>query len=97
MRKTTRREFMAYTAALASTTAACSGDRTTVVSDDLTRLSATDAIDAMRRGDLAAENYASALLERCRQGDYLNAFRVLDAERVLEAARAARTPNWSVG
>ena len=92
MGKTTRRDFMAYTAALASTTAACGdsgGNGAAIVSDDLTRLSATEAVEAMRSGNLAAEDYASALLARCRQGDYLNAFRTLDAEQVLEAARSA--------
>jgi Asp-tRNA(Asn)/Glu-tRNA(Gln) amidotransferase A subunit family amidase len=92
MGKTTRRDFMAYTAALASTTAACGdsgGNGAAIVSDDLTRLSATEAVQAMRSGNLAAEDYASALLARCRQGGYLNAFRTLDAEQVLEAARSA--------
>ena len=57
--------------------------------DDLIELTATDAVALLRRGDLAAEAYAAALLARARQCADLNAFRTLDPERVLEAARAA--------
>jgi len=52
-------------------------------------LSATEAVAALRRGDLPAEDYAAALLERCRRGESLNAFITLEPGRVLEAARAA--------
>jgi len=55
----------------------------------LTDLSATEAIAAMRRGELSAEDYATALLDRCERGKDLNAFITLEPERVLEAARAA--------
>ncbi len=55
----------------------------------LADLSATEAIAAMRRGDLLAEDYAAALLERCQRGVNLNAFITLKPERVLEAARAS--------
>jgi indoleacetamide hydrolase len=55
---------------------------------DLTALSAIDAVGAMTRGELTAERYATALLERCRAGAGLNAFISLQPERVLEAARA---------
>ncbi len=55
----------------------------------LVDLSATDAVAAMKRGELAAEAYATALLERCREAEQLNAFITLEPERVLEAARAA--------
>ena len=59
------------------------------MSTPLIDLSATQAAAAMRRGDLFAEDYAAALLERCEQGSYLNAFIALEPERVLEAAREA--------
>jgi mandelamide amidase len=55
--------------------------------EDLTALSAIDAVRAMTRGELTAERYATALLERCRDGSSLNAFISLQPERVLEAAR----------
>lgn len=55
----------------------------------LSDLSATDAVEAMRRGDVTAEAYAGALLDRASDRSALNAFITLDRERVLEAARAA--------
>ncbi len=91
-RRTTRRTFMAWTAALASTAAACSrgpAQKGQSMTTPLTDLSASVAVAAMRRGELAAETYAAALLERCAAAASLNAFITLDPERVLEAARAA--------
>ncbi len=55
----------------------------------LVELTATEAIAAMRRGEVAAESYATALLARAKQCADLNAFRTLEPDRVLEAARAA--------
>ncbi len=55
----------------------------------LTDLSAVDAVAAMRNGDIKAEDYARALLNRTAALQNLNAFRTLDRELVLEAARAA--------
>ena len=52
-------------------------------------LTATAAIERMRRGDLTAEQYAKALLDQARQCADLNAFRTLQPDAVLEAARAA--------
>jgi indoleacetamide hydrolase len=52
-------------------------------------LSATAAVEAMRSGAMKAENYALALLDRAEELDSLNAFRILNREMVLEAARAA--------
>jgi mandelamide amidase len=43
----------------------------------------------MRNGDLKAEDYARALLDRAQHLESLNAFRTLDREMLLEAARAA--------
>jgi len=56
---------------------------------NLIELTATDAIAAMRHGDLRAEDYAVALLNRCEQCKHLNAFITIDPERVLASAREA--------
>ena len=61
----------------------------------LTDLSATDAIAAMRDGNISAEAYATALLDRCEAGAHLNAFisyRALNAyskrrERLITKSR----------
>ncbi|MFQ6004337.1 MAG: amidase family protein [Woeseia sp.] len=91
--KTTRRDVLAWGAALASGAVACDrGDDPvigTAMPDRSTELSATDATKAMRQGELSAENYAGALLRQCEIGKYLNAFITLDPPRVLEAAREA--------
>jgi mandelamide amidase len=55
----------------------------------LIELDATDAVAAMRSGDLRSEDYARALLDRASRLATLNAFRTLEPDRVLEAARAA--------
>jgi Asp-tRNA(Asn)/Glu-tRNA(Gln) amidotransferase A subunit family amidase len=54
----------------------------------LANLSAVDAVKAMTRGELNAEQYATALLARCKEGASLNAFITLQPQKVLEAARA---------
>ena len=91
--KTTRREVLAWGAALASGVAACDrGEEhanAPVTPDRLTELSAIDATRAMRQGEVSAEDYATALLHRCEAGKFLNAFITLDPPRVLEAAREA--------
>jgi Asp-tRNA(Asn)/Glu-tRNA(Gln) amidotransferase A subunit family amidase len=56
---------------------------------ELIELSAVDAVGALRRGDITAERYASALLAQCEREKSLNAFITLEPQRVLEAARAA--------
>jgi Asp-tRNA(Asn)/Glu-tRNA(Gln) amidotransferase A subunit family amidase len=63
---------------------------TTAVADagDLPELSAGEAVAAMARGDITAERYAAALLQRCQAGRSLNAFITLEPEQVLAAARA---------
>ncbi len=91
-RVTSRREFLAWSIALASGMTGCRkphDDTDTTMTTPLEDLSATEAVAAMRRGDLSAENYAAALLERCHRGASLNAFITLQPERVLEAARAS--------
>ena len=56
---------------------------------DLTKLSAADAVTALRQADVSAEEYATSLLDRCESGKHLNAFIALDPSLVLESARAA--------
>jgi hypothetical protein len=55
----------------------------------LTELSAAAAVTAIRNGDIKAEDYARALLDRAQRLTSLNAFRTLHPEVVLEAARDA--------
>lgn len=88
--KSTRREFIAMTAAVAGATA-CGRleEETKPMRLELTDLSATDAVAMMRAGDLSAENYAQVLLDQCETWQHLNAWRAFDRDRVLEAARAA--------
>ena len=90
---TSRRDVLAWGAALASGVIACNrGEEhanAPVTPDHLTELSAIDAIRAMRQGEVLAEDYAAALLQRCEAGKHLNAFITLDPNRVLEAAREA--------
>ena len=66
---------------------------------ELTDLTAVEAVAAMRRGDIAAEKYATALLARAERCKSLNAFISLDPDSVLEAARnadraRAPAPRW---
>jgi mandelamide amidase len=64
---------------------------------EMSELSATAAVAALRRGELEAEDYAGALLDRSQRLSMLNAFRFVDRDRVLEAARAADTIRRSGG
>ena len=100
----TRRDFVA--AAAAGTAALTVGCRPTppaapaLGSAELIELSAVDAVGVMTRGEVTAERYAGALLDRCRAGQSLNAFITLEPDRVLEAARAAdrqRTGGGTLG
>ena len=87
--KTSRREFLFWSAALASGAAACGKTETEsgkTMAISLTDLSATDAVAAMQQGDMTAEAYATALLDRCEAGKHLNAFISFEPERVLQAA-----------
>jgi mandelamide amidase len=56
---------------------------------DVLEMSAVEAVAAMQRGSLRAEQYALALLEQCERWKALNAFITLDHEYVLAEARAA--------
>jgi len=88
-----RRAFLADTAALlgAAATSALLPDRQIWAASQsgLTDLTAVAALAAMRTGDIKAEDYARALFDRAEALVSLNAFRALDREMVLEAARAA--------
>ena len=55
----------------------------------LHELGAVEAAAAIRKGEVTAEQLASALLARADAQKQLNAFVTLDADAVLEAARAA--------
>ncbi len=55
----------------------------------LTALSAVDAVAAMQSGDIKAENYAAALLDRAKHLSSLNAFLTLRPDEVKSAAREA--------
>jgi len=54
--------------------------------DELTRLSAVEAVALISRGEISAVEYARALLEQCEAGASLNAFITLRPEQVLAAA-----------
>jgi len=56
---------------------------------NLVELSATAVVTAIRNGDIKSEDYARALLDRAQQLASLNAFRTLNRDMVLEAARDA--------
>ena len=88
-----RREFLTDAAMLAGGAAAAAALANRLARADtqqgLTNLTAVAAVTAMRNGEVKAEVYARALLGRAQHLESLNAFRTLDAEMVLEAARAA--------
>ena len=87
-----RRKFLADTVALfgaAATTALLPARQVWAEQNSLTDLTAVGAIIAMRNGDIRAEEYASALLDKAQSLVSLNAFRALDREMVMEAARSA--------
>ena len=93
-RRVTRRRFIQVTSLAAA--AGAVGCRTqnpnvapTPSTTELLELSAVDAISKLKRGDLTAERYASALLAQCERCKPLNAFITLEREKVLEAAHAA--------
>ncbi len=56
---------------------------------EFSELTAVAAVAAMRRGDMKSEDYSRDLLDRAQNLEKLNAFRTLDREMVLEAARGA--------
>ena len=84
-----RREFIAMTAASLAVQGLGAGVARAMMPREPLELSAAQAVAAMQRGDMKAEDYAGLLLARCEAGKHLNAFISLDPARVLEAARAA--------
>lgn len=85
---TNRRQFLSAATAVAGSafvTAPLQG-RAAV---PLTELTAVQAVRAMRQGDITSESYARALLDRAGSLSQLNAFRTLNTDGLLEAARAA--------
>ncbi len=85
-----RREFVAaVSAVLAADRAFAASSAAAPGSGPLAEISAVEAIGRMRRGELRAETYAQALLERCEAGKALNAFITIEPEHVLSDARAA--------
>jgi indoleacetamide hydrolase len=88
-----RRRFLGGVAASAASGWVCAGADPTPAaprprsSDELTRLSAVEAVALLSRGELSALEYAQALLEQCEAGRGLNAFITLRPEQALAAAR----------
>ena len=88
-----RRRFLACAGSFAAGAAACRRSDEpappSVAEDEIIEWTATEALAALHRGDIRAEDYAAVLLARCEVAKSLNAFITLDPTRVLEAARAA--------
>ena len=85
-----RREFLVRFSLLTAGAAASFVPRRLAAEpSSMTELTATSAVQAMRNGDMKAEDYARALLDRAQALANLNAFRTLNREMVLEAARSA--------
>ena len=88
----TRRDFLATSGRMAAATVAATHAGWTLADQqgsELTDLSAIRAATAIRQGDIKAEDYAAALLARCEAGKHLNAFIAMNADRLMETARAA--------
>jgi mandelamide amidase len=85
-----RREFLVrFSLLTAGAVASFVPRRLAAEPSSMTELTATSAVQAMRNGDIKSEDYARALLDRAQALANLNAFRTLDREIVLEAARSA--------
>jgi indoleacetamide hydrolase len=92
----TRREFVFTSltgiAALAYNIRTASSQDTRSASDtdvELLDLTATEAVQRLRNGDLSAERYAGVLLSQCEKQGKLNAFIFFDKSRVMDEALAA--------
>lgn len=98
-----RRDFLKHSAALASAGMALNiglSPRSYAANQSLIELTATQAVAAMRKGEISAEAYATALLDRAAATKSLNAFINLDREATLAAARKAdkqRTSGATLG
>jgi Asp-tRNA(Asn)/Glu-tRNA(Gln) amidotransferase A subunit family amidase len=87
-----RREFLVTTSQVLGGMVATSmlpANRVRAADSSLVELSATAAVAGIRDGNIKAEDYARALLDRAQQLASLNAFRILDRETTLEAAHNA--------
>jgi len=85
-----RREFLVRLSLLAAGAAATLvPHRLAAAPSSMTDLTATAAVEAMRNGNMKTEDYAKALLDRAQALADLNAFRTLNRDMVLEAARSA--------
>jgi mandelamide amidase len=83
-----RRDFLLGTSVLMASTGT-SADSAGPGHDQLTDLSATEAIARMHRGELSSEAYTKALLDRCILKKSLNAFISLEPDQALRDARRA--------
>lgn len=61
----------------------------TVLAQDLTALSASEAAAKIRKGEITSEAFTKALIDKAKAGKSLNAFITLDEEGALRAAKAA--------
>ena len=84
-----RREFLVRLSLLTAGAAATFVPTRLAAAPSMTDLTATAAVEAMRNGDMKTEDYAKALLDRAQALANLNAFRTLNRDMVLEAARSA--------
>jgi mandelamide amidase len=86
-----RRRFLSRFSALAAALGGggLSAPAWAMMPRELDNMSAVQAVRALRRGDVSAEQYAVFCLERAQALEGLGAFIALDPQRVLEAARAA--------
>ncbi|MEO8166140.1 MAG: amidase family protein, partial [Betaproteobacteria bacterium] len=97
-----RRDFLAQATALAAafSTGGFHDRACAMMPRDLSNMGAVQALRALRRGDVSAEQYAAFCLERAQALEGLGAFIALEPQRVLEAARAAdrrRTEGKTLG
>ena len=90
-RRRNRRDFLAQATALAAAlgTGGFPAPATAMMPRDLGNMGAVQALRALRRGDVSAEQYVAFCLERAQALEGLGAFIALEPQRVLEAARAA--------
>jgi len=89
MAECNRREFGVRLGALIAGLAAGSRPAGAMMPRELDNLTAAQAVAAMRRGDVTAEKYARFCLDQWQALKRLNAFVMVDADAVLEAARRA--------
>lgn len=88
-----RREFLLRSSVLLATSASAStlplSSAHSARASALTDLSASAAVGAIRAGELKAEDYAAALLDRVARFPKINAFLTIRPNEVMEAARQA--------